>query len=397
VPVQVSSAPYFQNGQFAGTLSVLADITERKQRESELEVIASTSAALRTTLTRAELLPAVLERVTQLLQVDAAALVVQSPGGTGTRVEHASGGWTHWKAAQELPGQGEIGYVISTGQAYHTRQVSRELALGGPGGTDLACAAAFLPMVAQEKVIGAVCVGRQVEFTEAEMSLLNIVSDIAAHAIQNALLFEEVRDRATQLAEVYDTTLEGWSRALDLRDRDTEGHTQRVTQMTMRLAQEVGIGEQELVHVQRGGLLHDIGKMGIPDNILHKAGPLTDEEWQVMRKHPEYALEMLVQIAYLRPALDIPYCHHERWDGSGYPRGLKGQEIPLSARVFAIADVWDALRSDRPYRHKWDEVSVRKYIQSEAGNHFDPEIVAVFLQMQLQYERRESSMGKYLR
>jgi PAS domain S-box-containing protein/putative nucleotidyltransferase with HDIG domain len=181
------------------------------------------------------------------------------------------------------------------------------------------------------------------------------------------------------LAEAYDATIEGWSRILDLRDRETEGHTQRVTEVTVKLARALGVSGEDLLHLKRGALLHDIGKMGIPDEILHKPGPLTAEEWTQMRKHPEYAYNMLHQIVYLRPALDIPYCHHERWDGTGYPRGLVGEQIPLAARIFAIVDVWDALCSDRPYRKGCTEGDVLAYIADHAEIYFDPKLVEAFL------------------
>jgi HD-GYP domain-containing protein (c-di-GMP phosphodiesterase class II) len=203
----------------------------------------------------------------------------------------------------------------------------------------------------------------------------------AAIAIENGALFNDLQRSNVELALAYDTTLEGWSRALDLRDQETEGHTQRVTEMTLRLGRAMGLSENELVHMRRGALLHDIGKMGVPDSILRKPGPLSDEEWVIMRKHPAYAYNMLLPIAYLRPALDIPYSHHERWDGSGYPQGLKGLEIPLAARIFAVADVWDALRSDRPYRAARPEAQVREYVISESGRLFDSQVVEVFLRM----------------
>jgi putative nucleotidyltransferase with HDIG domain len=179
----------------------------------------------------------------------------------------------------------------------------------------------------------------------------------------------------------YDATIEGWLRALDLRDKETEGHTQRVTDMTVKLARLIGLSESDLAQVRWGALLHDIGKMGVPDGILLKAGPLTDDEWVAMKKHPGFAYEMLSPIHYLRNALDIPYCHHEKWDGSGYPRGLKGNQIPLAARIFAVVDVWDALRSDRPYRPGWTDEQVREHIRASSGTHFDPQVVDVFLQL----------------
>jgi len=185
---------------------------------------------------------------------------------------------------------------------------------------------------------------------------------------------------AEELRFAYDATLQGWSNALELREHETAGHSQRVVGATLELARRMGVDKEQLVHIQRGALLHDIGKMGIPDSILLKPGPLTEEEWKVMRLHPLYAYNLLSPIPYLTPALDIPYCHHERWDGSGYPRGLKGEEIPLPARIFALVDVWDALSSDRPYRKAWSHKRVFEYIQSQAGTHFDPQVVAIFLQ-----------------
>jgi len=184
-----------------------------------------------------------------------------------------------------------------------------------------------------------------------------------------------------QLLSAYDATIEGWSRALDLRDKETEGHTQRVNILTEKLARLAGISADELINIRRGCLLHDIGKLGVPDSILHKPDTLTDEEWAIMRQHPQYAYNMIEPIEYLRPALDIPYCHHEKWDGSGYPRGLKGEEIPLSARIFAIIDVWDAVTSDRPYRPAWDNQKALEYIREQKGKHFDPYVVELFYEM----------------
>jgi len=193
----------------------------------------------------------------------------------------------------------------------------------------------------------------------------------------------ELEQSNSQLVHTYDATLEGWSRALDLRDKGTEGHSVRVKALTLRLAGQLGFSGEDLVHIGRGALLHDIGKMGIPDSILLKAGPLTSEEMAIMRLHPEYAHEMLSPIKYLSPALEIPYCHHERWDGSGYPRCLKGKQIPLSVRIFSVVDVWDALRSERPYHEAWTAEKARDHIRSLSGTHFDPEVVAAFLKMEL--------------
>ena len=204
---------------------------------------------------------------------------------------------------------------------------------------------------------------------------------LAQQAHELAALGDALREANAELTRAYDATIEGWSRALDLRDQETEGHSRRVTEMTLQLAERMGLTGDDLMHIRRGALLHDIGKMGIPDAILLKPGPLTDEEWGIMRRHPALAHELLLPIAFLRPALPIPFCHHERWNGSGYPQGLKEKAIPLVARIFAVADVWDALRSDRPYRAGWSKERVRDYIQQQSDVLFDPAVVAAFLEL----------------
>lgn len=218
---------------------------------------------------------------------------------------------------------------------------------------------------------------------------LETLAGQAAIAIDNAAMFNDLQRSNIELTLAYDSTIEGLSYALDLRDKETEGHSRRVTETTVRLARAMGLGEAELVHVRRGALLHDIGKLGVPDQILLKPGPLTGGEWEIMYRHPVYAYEMLSPIAHLRPALDIPYCHHEKWDGTGYPRGLKGEQIPLPARIFALVDVWDALLSHRPYRPAWPEEKVLKHIAEQSGKHFDPKVVEVFLSIE---ERGEQSL-----
>jgi PAS domain S-box-containing protein/putative nucleotidyltransferase with HDIG domain len=191
---------------------------------------------------------------------------------------------------------------------------------------------------------------------------------------------ERALQHASQaLAEAYDATIAGWSQALDLRDKETSGHSQRVTNLTVRLARALGIADEEIEHIRRGALLHDIGKMGVPDAILLKPGPLTDAEWEQMRMHPIYSYDLLHQIAFLAPALAIPISHHERWDGKGYPAGLSGEQIPFPARIFAVVDVWDALTNDRPYRSAWAPSKARAYLADQAGIHFDPAVVEVFL------------------
>jgi putative nucleotidyltransferase with HDIG domain len=213
------------------------------------------------------------------------------------------------------------------------------------------------------------------------LEFLDTLAGQTAIAIELANLLTSLQRSNIELTAAYDSTIEGWSRVLDLRDQETEGHTQRVATLAVRLASAMGLAGDELANLRRGALLHDIGKMAVSDRILHKQGELTPAEMREMQRHPQYAYEMLSSIAYLRNALDIPYCHHEKWDGTGYPRGLRGEAIPLAARIFAVVDVWDALTSERPYRTAWSAAQARAYLQEQAGKYFDPRIVEVFLRL----------------
>ncbi|MBN2149588.1 MAG: HD domain-containing protein [Anaerolineales bacterium] len=242
----------------------------------------------------------------------------------------------------------------------------------------------YFPLILKEVVRGVFIVGTHVQprhFSQAEINLCYILSYQVSLAIANAQLYTEAQQALTELSRAYDATLEGWSRVLDMRDHVTDVHTHRVADLTVRLANRMGIPEAELGHIRRGALLHDIGKMGIPDAILQKAGVLTESERAIMQTHPEKAQQILSQIDYLIPALDIPYCHHEKWDGTGYPRGLQGEEIPLVARIFAVVDVYDALTSDRPYRKAWKREDVLAHLREQSGKHFDPQAVRAFFEM----------------
>jgi PAS domain S-box-containing protein/putative nucleotidyltransferase with HDIG domain len=213
------------------------------------------------------------------------------------------------------------------------------------------------------------------------LQFLDALAGQIAIAVDSAALLDDLQTSNTELTSAYETTLEGWSAALDLRDKETEGHTQRVTTLTLELAKALGIPPTDLVNVRRGTLLHDIGKMGVADQILSKPDKLSDEEWTLMRMHPVYAYDMLSNINYLHGALDIPYCHHEKWDGTGYPRGLKGTDIPFAARIFSVVDVYDALTSDRPYRKAWSREQTLDYIREQSGSYFDPQVVEAFMNM----------------
>lgn len=214
------------------------------------------------------------------------------------------------------------------------------------------------------------------------MDFLETLVGQAAIAIENTESFDSLINSNLELQMAYDSTIEGWSKALDLRDKETEGHTLRVTELAVFFAQKLGISQADIINIRRGALLHDIGKIGVPDNILLKPGALTDEEWVIMKQHPGTALQLLRGIKYLQGAIDIPYCHHEKWDGTGYPRGLNGNDIPIAARLFAIIDVWDALASDRPYRVAWPASKIYQHIIQGSGSHFDPDLVPVFLKLQ---------------
>ncbi len=245
------------------------------------------------------------------------------------------------------------------------------------------CGYASTPLVSKGKLKGILEVFHRsslkadVEWT----AFFETMANEATIAIDNAYLLTELQRSNQELTMAYEATIEGWAQALELRDAETEGHSRRVVKMTLDLAVRMGIQGRDLVHIRHGGLLHDIGKMGVPDQILHKPGPLTEEEWSIMRQHPTLAYQLLSQVPYLTPALEIPYCHHEKWDGSGYPRGLKGEQIPFSARIFAIVDVYDALTNDRPYRKAMKKDEVLTYLRAQSGKHFDPSIVEPFIEM----------------
>lgn len=231
----------------------------------------------------------------------------------------------------------------------------------------------------------ALVVSLQQQAAQLQQVIGDLETALEANRKANLSLELEIAQRMIaqrNLTSAYDDLLQGLTNALELRDQDTEGHSQRVTQLAVELARQVGIPESEMGDLWRGALLHDLGKIGIPDAILNKPGRLNKVEVEIMHRHPSYAYELLRKIDYLRNAIDIPYCHHERWDGSGYPRGLEGEEIPLAARVFAVVDVWDALRSNRPYRKAWTDDCAWGYIKEQSGRHFDPRVVDAFIRYQ---------------
>ena len=276
----------------------------------------------------------------------------------------------------------ESGEAILTTNAQEDPRFVEQVSVAAYHLLSILCA----PLKIKNDLIGVIYVDNRAHtgiFRNDDLGMISAFANQAAVAIDNARLFDDLQESNAELEIAYQATLEGWVRALDLRDRETEGHTKRVTALTQRLAKAMDVDDDALMHITRGALLHDIGKMAIPDGILLKPGGLTQEERELIQQHPIYAFEMLKPIKFLHPALDIPYCHHEKWDGSGYPRGLKGEAIPFAARIFSIIDVWDALVSDRPYRKGINPVEVKNSIREQSGLHFDPRVVDVFLKMDI--------------
>lgn len=363
----------------------VAEVQLKRQME-RLQALRDIDIAITSNLDLALILNVILTQVRTQLKVDAADVLLLDE--RAKELEYAAGiGFR----ADTIKGSriwlGE-GYAGKAALQRRTIGIEKITGTGDLTRAELLAPEQFLayyvvPLIAKDKVMGVLEVFHRSPLHPDHdwLKFLEALAGQTAIAVDNAFLFDSLQSSNEELAKAYDKTLEGWSRALDLRDKETEGHSRRVTEMTVCLAKEMGVSDEDLVHIHRGALLHDIGKVGIPDSILLKPGPLTAEEWEIMRMHPVYAYELLRPITFLEPALDIPYAHHEKWNGTGYPRGLKGDEIPLAARIFAVADVWDALRSNRPYRSARPREMVIAYIKEQAGEHFDPDIVEVFLRL----------------
>lgn len=364
------------------------DITDRKLAEiqirrqiARLTALRKIDQAITSSFDLRVTLNTLLLQTLEQLHVDAADILLLNPDGVTLRYAAGQGfrKTTVWKATVPLKD-------TLAGQAVQTRRLIQILNLKDQPplhelSEEFICYFG-VPLITKGTVNGILEVFHRTVFQPQTewLDFLETLAGQAAIAVDNATLFESLQRSNLELEFAYDATIEGWSRALDLRDRETEGHTQRVTDMTLRLACIMNMPEEQLIHIHRGGLLHDIGKMGVPDRILLKPDALTEEEWEIMRQHPKLAYDWLAPITFLQQALEIPYCHHERWDGSGYPNRLKGEQIPLPARIFAVADVWDALTNDRPYREAWSNEEALRYIRENSGTHFDPHIVELFLE-----------------
>ncbi len=374
--------------EIAGSSIHRMRLYEQTQRSLQrIAALHEIDTIIRSNLDLGVTLGVILEHVVQQLSVDAANIFLldarspylQQTAGRGFKA------WTSDHLRLRV-GEGLVGRAA----------LERQRVMGSPADFDLEMgerARMFrderfkqsfaIPLLSRGKVIGVLEVFQRAPIEPGKdwLDFLGNLAGQAALAVEDLRLLESLHHSNAELTLAYDETIEGWSRAMELRDRETEGHTRRVTELTVELAQKMGLPDEMLVQIRRGVMLHDVGKIGVPDNILHKPGPLTDPEMEIMRRHPRLAYELIAPIAYLQPALDIPYCHHEKWDGSGYPRGLKGDQIPLAARLFAVVDVYDALTSDRPYRRRWTRQKAVSYLLEQSGKHFDPQVVDTFINM----------------
>ncbi len=377
------------------TLAAQAAVTHeniRLMRETErrLEIVNALRAidvAITSSLEIVPTLDVILDQVVTHLKVTAATILLYNRG-TNLLETAATKGFRNQTAASRVVkfGEGHAGVAAverrTIGFASNATlgsEVDGGLVVGGERFEAYYAAA----LVSKGRTLGVLEVFNRLPLDQSAewIGFLEALAGQSAIAIDEAEMFSDLQRANLDLVQAYDSTLEGWIHALDLRDKETVGHTERVTALTLELARSAGLSDSELVHVRRGSLLHDIGKLGIPDAILLKPGPLSDEEWVVMKRHTTLAYEWLRPIAFLRPALDIPHCHHEKWDGTGYPRGMTGEDIPFAARLFAVADVWDALTSDRIYRKALSRDEAIAHIRDLAGKHLAPDAVEIFFKL----------------
>lgn len=385
---------YDTNGRPAGLIGTAQDVTERmlaeiqiRQQIEQLTALRKIDQAITSSLNLRSTLDTILSQAIAQLHVDAADVLLLS--SDGRTLEYAAGQGFHMNGIEVTGvrvGDSHAGRAVKERRLINIEnlkdQAGNLFLTPLPAGEEFVCYYG-VPLIAKGTVKGVLEVFHRLPLQPYPewIDFLNTLAGQMAIAIDNASLLENLKNSNLELVQAYDVTIEGWSRALDLRDRETEGHTRRVAEMAVKLAKVFGFGEPQLTHIRWGALLHDIGKMGVPDGILLKAGDLSEDELEVMQKHPAFAYELLSPIDYLKSAIDIPYCHHEKWDGTGYPRGLQGEQIPLPARIFAIVDVYDALISDRPYRPAWTKEKALEHIQGLSGTHFDPRVVKAFFEV----------------
>jgi response regulator RpfG family c-di-GMP phosphodiesterase len=361
--------------------------THREKLAHQLERLSALRAIDKGIISGGELnatLYILLESLTRLLNAEAAAILLIDPKTNRLELRASLGFFgdyprpTPLDLSDDLAGRAarELQTIYFHDLEMVDAKISRSVS--GVGVIDYYA----VPLFADETLRGVLEVYDRASRPDTEWkNYLETLAGQAAIAIAHSTLLIDLKKANAEMSEAYEETLKSWSRALNLRDRETDDHTQRVVELSLQLAERMGLHGEPLIHFQRGAILHDIGKMGIPDEVLLKPGPLSEAEWLVMRKHPLYAQMLISPIRYLEDAMAIPLYHHEHWDGSGYPFGLHGAEIPLEARIFAVVDVWDALRSDRPYRSALSDEETMQYIRSESGKQFDPEVVRVFVEM----------------
>lgn len=379
------------DGEIVGYQGIIRDVSQERQRQHlmdlqvrRLEALNRIGQAISGSTDPRVTYEVLLSEVLQLLEVDAASVLVTEPksgllvfgAGKGFRTEalrHSQLRFGEGYAGRAALSQQEIFVADLSGSTPFERspQFSAEGFVSYCG----------LPLLAKGRVGGVLELFTRspLEPSDAWWETARSFAAQAAVAMDSANLFVELERTNLELVQAYDATLEGWAKAHDLRDHETVGHSKRVAEMTLQLANALNVPGKDLVHFYRGALLHDIGKLAIPDSILRKPGKLDEREWKEMRRHPAFAYELLKGIGYLVPSLDIPRYHHEHWDGSGYPDGLSREGIPLAARIFAVVDVWDALTSDRPYREAWPRDRVIGYLEDRRGTQFDPQVVDAFL------------------
>jgi putative nucleotidyltransferase with HDIG domain len=376
-------------GTIVNTIASLKDNVQAhyNAHQKKVEALVGVGSAINSTLGLKRVLEEVMDSIIALMNAERGFLMLKDE--SGVMIPQIARGLAQTDLLKDsfaisnsvIKRVADTGEAVLTTNAQEDPRFDQQASIAAYHLLSILCA----PLKVKDVLIGVIYVDNRAQsgiFHNDDLEIISSFSNQAAVAIENARLFDGLKSSNEELQIAYQATLKGWVRALDLRDKETEGHTQRVTSLTLKLATAMGIQGDDLIHIERGALLHDIGKMAIPDGILLKPGGLTPEERSLIEKHPVYAYEMLNPIKFLGPALDIPYCHHEKWNGTGYPRGLRAEQIPLVARIFAVADVWDALVSDRPYRKGLDPKEVKEKIKSDAGSHFDPRVVDVFLRLE---------------
>ena len=375
------------------------DITKCKETEHrlkhqmrQLSTLRSIDLAIASGLDLNLLLTMLLDQVSTLMQIDAASVLLLNP--KTNMLEFTAGKGFRSNSLQHTRlrmGDGCAGRVALERKMLHIpdlRENHMEFDRSPFFQNENFITYYGMPLMAKGRVLGVLeFFHRSIHQPDADwLDFLGMIAGQAAIAIDNGVMFKDLQRSNLELSLAYDATIEGLSRALDLRDRETEEHTQRVTDLTVKLALRLNVEPSEVIHIRRGAVLHDIGKVAIPDRILFKPGPLADDEWKIMRRHPSIAVELLSPVKYLAPAIDIPHWHHEKWDGTGYPDRLGGEDIPFAARMFAIVDVYDALTSNRPYRSAWSKEDTIQYIKGHTGRHFDPRLAPEFLDMVSRYQ-----------